>query len=293
MDETVYRSVWSYLMDTPFRLGFIEVGGVRTRYLQAGREDAPPLILLHGMNGSLECFCANIKPYAEHFNVIAFDSIGCGLSDRPDLPIYEIADYERHLEGVMNAFGIARASFVCVSMGSWILSAFALKHPERVNKMVFCALAGRQRMKSQNMQSLVDGVKSRAAASQDPSWENVKKVFEGIIHDPDNIIPDFVKVRQHVFSLPEAQAGNARILGITPDDVYARNHITDDQYVNIVAPTLIIVSDCDAERIKENSRLVANLMPNGRALEMRDVSHWPQFEDSTLFNQETVAFLTA
>jgi 2-hydroxy-6-oxonona-2,4-dienedioate hydrolase len=162
-----------------------------------------------------------------------------------------------------------------------------------VDRMVFCALAGRQRLASQNMQSLTDGVRSRSAASANPTWDNIASVFQGIIHKPEDILPDFIKVRQTVFSLPGAQEGNTRILGITPDDVYARNHITDEQYKTVTAPTLIIVSQFDADRIKENSRVVASLMPNGRAIEMDEVSHWPQFEDSANFNRETLEFLRA
>lgn len=288
-----YRSVWSHLMATPFELGFVDAGGVRTRFLRAGRKDAPALVLLHGMNGSLECFCANIAAYADDYNVIAFDAVGCGFTDRPDVPVYEIIHYRQHLEDVMDAMGVARASFICVSMGSWIATALALTKPERVDRMVFCALAGRQRLASQNMQSLTDGVRSRSAASANPTWDNIASVFQGIIHKPEDILPDFIKVRQTVFSLPGAQEGNTRILGITPDDVYARNHITDEQYKTVTAPTLIIVSQFDADRIKENSRVVASLMPNGRAIEMDEVSHWPQFEDSANFNRETLEFLRA
>lgn len=288
-----YRSVWSYLMGIPFELGFVNAGGVRTRYLRAGNKDAPSLILLHGMNGSLECFCANIEAYAEHFNVLAIDSVGCGFSDRPDVPVYEIEHYRKHLEDVMDMFDIERASFICVSMGSWIASALALAKPEKVNRMVFCALAGRQRLATQNMQSLTDGVKSRSAASANPTWENIAKVFEGIIHKSEDILPDFIKTRQTVFKLPGAEEGNTRILGITPNDVYARNHITDEDYTKITAPTMIIISEHDADRIKENSRIAADLMPNGHAIEMNGVAHWPQFEESNTFNRETIAFLMA
>jgi 2-hydroxy-6-oxonona-2,4-dienedioate hydrolase len=286
-----YRSVWSHLMSGQFEVGFVHAGGVRTRYLRAGKSDAPTLMLLHGMNGSLECFCANIQHFSETFNVIAFDAIGCGFTDRPDVPIYEIEHYLQHLRDVMQALGVERASFVGVSMGSWIATALALASPERVNRMVFSAIAGRQRQASQNMQSLAEGVKSRSAASENPTWENVSKVFEGVIHKPEDILPDFIKVRQAVFKSPGAQAANKRILGITPDEIYARNHITDAQYATIAAPTLVLVSECDADRIKENSRIVANLMPNGRSIEMAGVSHWPQFEDSVTFNREVMAFL--
>jgi 2-hydroxy-6-oxonona-2,4-dienedioate hydrolase len=39
--------------------------------------------MLHGNAGSLENFAANIAAHAEHFNCIAFDMIGSGMTAKP------------------------------------------------------------------------------------------------------------------------------------------------------------------------------------------------------------------
>ena len=50
-----YRSLWTtYLYDVAFRQGFLDAGGIRTRYVQAGPEDAPAIIMLHGTGGTKE-----------------------------------------------------------------------------------------------------------------------------------------------------------------------------------------------------------------------------------------------
>ena len=77
--------IWQHLHATPHQLRWIDAGGVRTRMLEAGQPDAPPLLLLHGTAGSLENFCANIATFAAHFRVIAIDMLGCGLTDKPRL----------------------------------------------------------------------------------------------------------------------------------------------------------------------------------------------------------------
>ena len=96
-------SIWRHLFKTPHRLGYVEVAGVQTRYLEAGPSDAPALLLLHGTAGSLENFCANYADYAQHFRVIGIDMLGCGWTDKPDFDylikarISEMASYRKLL----------------------------------------------------------------------------------------------------------------------------------------------------------------------------------------------------
>ena len=71
-------------------------GGIKTRYVQAGNESNPPLIMLHGTAGSLENFAANIAAHARHFNCVAFDMIGSGMTAKPDYD-YETEHYVAHV----------------------------------------------------------------------------------------------------------------------------------------------------------------------------------------------------
>jgi hypothetical protein len=49
-----YRSVWTYLMRTPFRQDYIDVRGLKTRYVEAGHPGSPAVFLLHGTGGHWE-----------------------------------------------------------------------------------------------------------------------------------------------------------------------------------------------------------------------------------------------
>ena len=91
-----YRSIWTELLATRFRQDWVDAGGIKTRFVQAGNESKPPLVMLHGTAGSLENFAANIGPHAEHFNCIAFDMIGSGMTAKLDHD-YETKHYVKHL----------------------------------------------------------------------------------------------------------------------------------------------------------------------------------------------------
>src|SRR4030088_3552375 len=60
---------------------WMELEGVRTRYLRAG--SGPALILLHGLLGYSFSWRFIIPELARHFTVYAPDMLGAGFSDRP------------------------------------------------------------------------------------------------------------------------------------------------------------------------------------------------------------------
>ena len=112
-----HRSIWGHLMRTSFQQGWVDVAGVRTRYVQAGPADAPAVVMLHGTASSWECFSANLHQHSKHFNCYAIDMVGSGLTDKPDYD-YEIPVYVAHVRGFMAAMNIKRASLIGVSLGA-------------------------------------------------------------------------------------------------------------------------------------------------------------------------------
>jgi 2-hydroxy-6-oxonona-2,4-dienedioate hydrolase len=104
-----HESVWSDLQGVPFVQGYLDAGGVRTRYLHAGDESKPPLILLHGSGGHAEAYVRNLEAHAEHFSTWSIDMLGHGYTDKPGHPL-EIRHYLDHLFAFMAAIGVDRAN---------------------------------------------------------------------------------------------------------------------------------------------------------------------------------------
>ena len=104
-----HKSIWTDLTRVPFTQGYLDAGGVRTRYLAAGDEDKPLLILIHGTGGHAEAYSRNLAAHAEHFRTYAIDLVGHGWSDKPKLD-YEIADYAKHVINVIKALGHKKAA---------------------------------------------------------------------------------------------------------------------------------------------------------------------------------------
>lgn len=130
-----YRSVWTELLDTPFRQAWVDAGGLRTRFVQAGDPSKPPLVMLHGTAGSLENFAANLASHARYFNCIAFDMIGSGMTDKPDYD-YETKHYVKHAVDFLDAVGVSKASVIGLSLGARVASRLAIDYSDMVEKLI-------------------------------------------------------------------------------------------------------------------------------------------------------------
>ena len=125
-----YQSLWGDVHRSAFEQGYLDAGGVRTRYIRAGNREAPKLIFLHGTGGHAEAFLRNLDAHAEHFDTVLIDYLGHGWTDKPDIA-YEMPQYCAHLNATMDALGFASASICGESMGGWIACLAAMARPSR------------------------------------------------------------------------------------------------------------------------------------------------------------------
>ncbi|HLG66756.1 MAG TPA: alpha/beta hydrolase [Acidimicrobiales bacterium] len=281
-----YRSIWTELCTVAFRQAWVDAGGVTTRLAEAGPRDAPAVLMLHGTGGHWETFASNLGPFSEHFRCIAIDMVGNGFSDKPDVD-YEIGVYVEHAFAVLDALGVSSASFMGTSLGAWVAASAALARPERVEKLVLMSPAGLMATAG-NMARIRS---ERTAAVDDPSWSRIKALFDHLIADERNRIPDLVAVRQAIYRLPGTKAAIDHVLVLQDPAVRHRNLLTEQQWSSIAAPALVVASGQDHSEYESTARRVAALLPNAEVLEMPSVRHWPHFEDPEAFNAAAIAFL--
>jgi pimeloyl-ACP methyl ester carboxylesterase len=244
--------------------------------------------MLHGTGAHWETFARNIGPYGRHYRTVAFDMVGNGFSGRPDND-YEIPQYVAHTLAVMDALGIEHAHILGTSLGSWVAAALALRHSHRVDKLVLMSVAGLV-ASEENMQRIIA---TRMKAVEDPNWESIKAMFDHLIADERNRLPDLVSLRQAIYRQPGMVETMRHTLVLQDNEIRNRNLLTEDEWRSIDHPTLTIASGQDYSEYSNTSRVVATLMPNARVVEMPDVKHWPHFEDADGFNAVSLAFLAS
>ena len=287
-DTHFYRSIWLHMHATPFRQGWIDAGGISTRYCDAGPETGATqtVIMLHGTGGTWEAFCAAIPGHAKHFRCLAIDMVGSGFTDKPDKD-YEIRDYVEHVLDFMNAMKIERASLMGVSLGAWVACQFALDHPDRVEKLVLVALSGMQALAA----TMAGTRAQRGRAVNDPNWDTIKPIFNNLIYDEKNRIDDLVAIRLAAYSQPEMKTAMQHILCLQDPEIRPRNLIPEAAWKSLDQPALIIGAPDDSTEFYQNAKQAAAWMPRAQYLEVPHVKHWAQFEEPKIFNDASVTFL--
>jgi pimeloyl-ACP methyl ester carboxylesterase len=110
----------------------------RLFYREAGPQDAPTLVLLHGFPTSSFMFRDLIPRLADRYHVIAPDHLGFGLSDAPSVDEFDYTfDALTDLtEGLLAQLGVTRYAIYVQDYGAPIGWRLSLRHPQAISAIV-------------------------------------------------------------------------------------------------------------------------------------------------------------
>lgn len=116
----------------------VTIDGLEVFYREAGPQDAPVLLLLHGYPTSSHMFRHLIPALADQYRVIAPDHIGFGRSSAPSVDDFEytfdaLADVT---SAFLDAIEISRYTVYVQDYGAPIAWRLALAHPEFVEGVI-------------------------------------------------------------------------------------------------------------------------------------------------------------
>ncbi|MGC0343910.1 pimeloyl-ACP methyl ester carboxylesterase [Streptomyces sp. SLBN-8D4] len=115
-----------------FTSRLMEVNGLRLHTVTGG--DGPALLLVGGWPQTWYAWRKVMPALARRHTVVAVDSRGAGLSDKPD-DGYDSGTLAADLLALMAALGHDRFDVVGHDIGTWTAYALAADHPERVGRL--------------------------------------------------------------------------------------------------------------------------------------------------------------
>ena len=210
-----------------------------------------PLILLHGNGEDSSYFESQMDYFSQTRRVIAVDTRGHGRSPRGPAP-FTIRQFAEDLREFVEEMGIERADLLGFSDGGNIAIIFALRYPERVDRLI---------LNGANLWSR--GVK--------PS-----------VQIP--IILGYYAASFFGHFSGKARA-NAELLRLMVKDP----NIEQEELRNIQSPTLVIAGERDMIR-EEHTRLIAAEIP-GAELRIIPGNHFVAAGNPETFNREVEIFL--
>jgi pimeloyl-ACP methyl ester carboxylesterase len=118
-----------------------------TFVVSCGPRDAPPLVLLHGSKANTAMWAADAAVWSARFRIHAIDMIGEPGLSAPSRPALASDAYASWLDDVLDALHVEHASVAGVSLGGWLAVDYAIRRPERIDRLVLLCPGGIGRQK--------------------------------------------------------------------------------------------------------------------------------------------------
>lgn len=273
---------------------YYDAGGIRTRVIEAG--EGEPLIMMHGLSGHAEGFIRNVKPLAEAgYHTYAVDAIGHGFTDKPADATYHSPLYEKHLRDVMDAIGGEPAHVIGQSLGAWTAWRLALAEPERFRSLISATGAGillddeESQRQSEAIHKKVGAVTAKAL--EEPTRERVRARLEWLMASPDRVTDELVETRYTIFNLPDSRAVMGKMSAEQTSDENRAYLVNEAQLAQTKVPTMLVWTDKNPTVPASVAERAASLVPGARYELVENAGHWPQFEQSEVFNALVLDFI--
>ena len=120
------------------RANFLELAFGHQAWADLGAPVGPPLLLVHGWGGDSRSWAPLAAQLTSAYRVLTVDVRGHGCSSRPPAGVHEF-DPEaiaEDLVAVLDAADVERVVAVGHSWGGQLVTALAVTHPERVERLV-------------------------------------------------------------------------------------------------------------------------------------------------------------
>ena len=207
-------------------------------YIEKGRGE--PLILLHGNGENCDYFKGQIDEFARYYHVYALDTRGHGNTPRGNAP-FTIRQFADDLLGFMDSHGIDKAHLLGFSDGGNIAMVFAIKYPDRVNRLILNgANLNAKGVKPSTQIPIEIGYKiAKMFARKSPEAKRNAEMLGLMVNDP-NVLPN------------ELSAIKAKTLVIA-----GNNDMIKDAHTRLIAHS---IQDSQLVLIKGN-HFIANKCP--------------------------------
>jgi 3-oxoadipate enol-lactonase len=250
--------------------------------------EGPPLVLVMGIGYDATLWTlAQVPGLSQMFQVVIFDNRDAGRSSRATGP-YTIADMADDVAGLMDALEIERAHLLGLSMGGMIAQEFALRHPDRLHRLVLSGCGAAPARVAFDPIRTWTWVKATDKTGEVFACQQFTWLFSNA----------FLRNREAVQQTISLLASNPHSVGAEAYERQAQAYLQYDaldRLSGLTAPTLVIVGEQDLLTPPWVCREVADRIP-GSEFEMitgAGSSHVVPIERPDEFNDLVTRFLVA
>lgn len=260
--------------------GMAQIKGGRLYYETAGTGKEKTVVFIHGGLADSRMWDDQFKKFSRHFRVVRYDLRGFHRSDFPKEAFSHVDD----LYALLKFLKIEKASFVGSSLGGMIAAAFALEHPETIEKLVFSAagLRGDKSPRSPLSVAVYKAAEEKGMKTAIEMW--MQHPFFSASAKAD---AEFRRRSEQML------ADNYKYWGPTPEPIPLvwSKRMTVDRLSEIKAPSLVIIGDRDLPVLLAIADTLATKISGAKKQVIADASHHPNMEKPREYNRIVLDFL--
>ena len=272
------------------RAAFVDVDGIRTRYLHEG--DGPPLLLAHGLGISADCWARNIDVLARHFSVFAPDLLGHGFTHFHGLDGRAgHAAILEHFAAWTDTLGIKDYYACGSSYGAGICSLFYLQRPEAMRKLIIVGASSVFRPSSEQQQGFSKSYENATSALRNPSFETCRQRMANVCYDEASVDEAFMLVQLSSYAQDYILPAYEAIAQANMNLELSAPYRVVDKLEQIKLPTLIVTGREDVRAPVQNAIDGQARIPDSEIAVFDRCGHMPMMEHPDRFNETVIEFL--
>lgn len=261
----------------------ILAGAIRTNVHDVGR--GRPLLMIHGSGPGVSAWAnwrLNMGPLAQGRRVIAPDMVGFGFTERPQGAVYGKDLWVRHLLDLMDALELGQADIVGNSFGGALALALAIRHPERVRRLVLMGSAGLSF-------PITPGLE--AVWGYRPSIAAMRGLLDIFAYDRALVTDELAELRYRASIRPGFQESFSAMFPAPRQRGLDALASDEAAIAGLAHPALIVHGREDRVIPPEASRRLFELLPGADLHMFGRCGHWTQIEHAAAFNRLVGDFL--
>lgn len=271
-------------------------GEGRETYVAVGGSGSPTRILVHG--GMSEAGGWALLAGRLEGRLAIADRPGHGLSY--DIDYREVDDYleaaAEWVESVADGVGGAPVDLIGSSMGGFFATAFAVKHPQRVRRLVLVAApAGIDRHLPLFPRLAANAVTGRLLFRS--SFENPEQLrnraYASLVVHPDRVPDDQLEVEFHATLRPGfGLMAHTMFRAVTSIRGWPSRYLIKERLIHLETPTLFAWGEQDTRAYPPSlGREIADKMKNADFVLLPDAGHAPWIDQPDLTARAINRFL--
>ena len=241
----------------------------------------PPVVFLHAFPLNRTTWAPQVAGLSDRYRVVTIDLRGHGESDAP-MWRYTLDRFADDVHGLLKHLDIARATFVGLSMGGYILFALYRKHPALFQALVLAD--------TRATADTPDAKAARFSMAQIAYRRGASAIADLML--PKLLGPASYEHREDLRDhLRKIITGN-QVSGIVGDLMAMEERPDSTPLLSTIAvPTLVIAGEEDLASPPEEVEGMAHQIPGSTFVRIPQAGHLSNMENPGAFNAAILSFL--